>query len=121
MRENIRPRLPTLLMATLEVWLLLLAAAVLMLSGNRPEAASPALCGSEADALALARAMDQFRAAEIAERDMRSNGESYLAAKIGPIPGDQFDAAVARQRDGLRRSQHYLAVAARRCREHALN
>ncbi len=118
--KNTKLTLPTFLMATLEVWLLLIAGAVLI-SGNRPEAASPALCGSAADALALASAMDQLRAAEVAEQHVLSNGDTYLAAKIGPIPGDEFNAATARSREDLRRAQHHLTVTVRRCRENAFD
>lgn len=120
MSEKHQLTLPTFLMATLEVWLLLTAAVVLM-SGNRPEAASPALCGSAADVLDLASAMDQLRAAETAEQQLRTNGDTYVAAKIGPIPGEGFNAAMAQSLEDLRRSQRHLAVTVRRCREQVLN
>lgn len=120
MSEKQLPTLPTLLLVTLEVWLLLIAATVLM-TGKRPEAASPAVCGSAEDVLALASAMDQLHAAEIAEQQVLSNGDTYVAAKIGPIPGDELNAASARSRDDLQRAQRYLAVIARKCRENAFN
>jgi len=116
MRDEHKPSLSTLLSATLEVWLLLIAAALLMWTGNKPEAAQ-AVCGSVADVEALTQAMDQLRAAEAAEQHVRSNGETYVAAKIGPIPGDSLDAEIVQRREDLRRAQHHLAVSVRLCRE----
>lgn len=120
MSEKQRSTFSSLLLAMLEVWLVLIAG-TFFISSKRPEAASPALCGSAADAAALASAMDQLRNAEIAEQNVLSNGDTYVAAKIGPIPGVQFNAASARSHDDLRRAQHHLAVIARRCRENAFN
>lgn len=120
MSEKQTSTFSTLLLATLEVWLLLIAGAFLI-AEKRPEAASPAVCGSAGDAIALTSAMDQLRNAETAEQLVLSNGDTYLAAKIGPIPGDEFNAAAARSQEDLRRAQHHLAVIARRCRENAFN
>ena len=95
--------------------LLSLAAVLLLTACDQADAARPPICRDAAVTAAVSDAAARLRRAEAEGRRVAMGGTAYDAAKIGPIPGPELNAALARAADEITAARQHLVAVRRHC------
>jgi hypothetical protein len=92
-----------------------LLAGLILAACDQADAARPPMCRDAAMTAAVVDAAARLRRAEDAGRRVAMGGTAYEAAKVGPIPGPDLDAAMTLAADEIVAARENLVSVRRHC------